>query len=288
MASACEIVVAGADAAQLAEIGSAEVRRIEAKYSRYRPQTVVARINAQAGGDWVECDPETDELLNVADQLYRSSGGLFDASSGVLRKAWDFKLAQLPDADTLAQAAALVGWDRVQRRVGQVRLPMAGMEIDFGGFGKEYAADRAATAIAGAGGRHGYVNLAGDIRVFGPKPDGAPWVVGIQDPRQADRLVASIPLTDGALATSGDYERYFELDGQRYCHILDPRSGWPVRHWRSVSVLAPQAIGAGACATIAMLRQEDAIAFLEATGLRYLAIDWHGTIHKSNARNATS
>jgi thiamine biosynthesis lipoprotein len=153
------------------------------------------------------------------------------------------------------------------------------MELDFGGFGKEYAADRAATMMAARGAKHGYVNLAGDLRVLGPKPDGAPWMIGIQDPRRRGEVIATIPVYQGGLATSGDYERYFELEGQRYCHILDPNTGWPVTHWRTVSVLAPLAVVAGNCSTIAMLKQADGLAFLQASGMNFLAMDQHGAIH---------
>jgi thiamine biosynthesis lipoprotein len=150
------------------------------------------------------------------------------------------------------------------------------MEIDFGGFGKEYAADRAAALLIEAGVRHGYVNLGGDMRFIGPRLDGRPWSIGIQDPRDPDAVVASIPISQGALATSGDYERYFELDGQRYCHILDPRTGMPVRHWRSVSVMAPMAIAAGSCSTIAMLKQQGGLNFLNASDMGYLTVDDQG------------
>lgn len=279
MASHCEIRIATPDpqvAAILAQQAVAEVRRIETRYSRYRPDSVVSRINAAAGDEWVSCDAETVALLDYANTLYLSSGGLFDISSGVLRRAWDFRHAQVPSPEVLTPLLALVGWRRVQRDGDRVHLPQAGMEIDFGGFGKEYAADRAATLLTELGVWHGYVNLGGDMRFIGPQPDGEPWMIGIQDPRDPEGSVASIPVSQGALATSGDYERYFDLDGQRYCHILDPRSGMPVSHWRSVSVLAPLAIAAGSCATIAMLKQADGLDFLEQSGMSYLAIDHAG------------
>lgn len=282
MASACEVVLACDDETQaqrLAQEVVAEVQRIEHKFSRYRPDSVIARINAAAGGEAVECDGETVSLLDYADRLHQSSGGLFDITSGVLRRAWDFKSAQLPAPDRLDAARALVGWHRVQRDGRQVRLAEQGMELDFGGFGKEYAADRAATLLASAGGRHGYVNLAGDLRVIGPKPDGEPWMIGIQHPRQKDQLIATLPITQGGLATSGDYERFFEINGRRYCHVLDPRTGWPVTHWRTVSVLAPLTLVAGNCSTIAMLKQADGLAFLDASGMDYLAMDQDGSIH---------
>jgi len=281
MASPCEIRLAAADAQaaeHLARQAIAEVKRIEAKYSRYRDDSVVAQINAAAGRQAVACDAETRSLLDYANALHAASDGLFDITSGVLRRAWNFREPRVPSADALAPLLAKVGWDKVDLSSGQVFLKQAGMEIDFGGFGKEYAADRAAALLIDAGVRHGYVNLGGDMRFVGPQPDGEPWSIGIQDPRDADGVIASIPVSLGALTTSGDYERYFEVDGQRYCHVLDPRDGMPVRYWRSVSVLAPLAIAAGSCATIAMLKQAAGLDFLHASGMAYLAVDAEGKL----------
>lgn len=286
MASTCEVRLAAASAQQaeaLAQGAVDEVRRIETKYSRYRQDSIVSRINAAAGmgeGAWVECDSETQALLGYADALHAASGGLFDITSGVLRRAWDFRRAVLPDPERLRALCALIGWQRVERAQAAVRLPVCGMELDFGGFGKEYAADRAAAILAAQGVAHGYVNLGGDLRILGPQLDGSPWWIGIQDPRDPGKVAASLPVWSGALATSGDYERFFELDGRRYCHILDPRSGQPAIHWRSVSVLAPLAVAAGGCATIAMLKQADGLAFLEQSGMAYLALDGTGHTHR--------
>lgn len=284
MGGACEIVLAvGSEFAAhaLAQPAIEEVQRIESKYSRYRPDSVVSRINASAGGAAVACDEETNALLDFADMLHRSSDGLFDITSGVLRRGWDFQQAHIPASEVLQSLCELVGWQRVERKAGAIRLG-SGMQLDFGGFGKEYAADRAAAALADAGVAHGYVNLAGDMSILGPKPDGQPWMIGIQDPRFRDRVIATLPVKKGALATSGDYERYFEVDGQRYCHVLDPHTGFPVTHWRSVSVLAPLAIVAGSCTTVAMLKQAKGIPYLDATGFDYLAVDQSGRIHQKN------
>jgi thiamine biosynthesis lipoprotein len=286
MASRCEVRLAAPDreaGARLAHLAIDEVRRIERKYSRYRAGSVVARINAGAGAAWTVFDAETEALLDYAATLHASSGGLFDITSGVLRRAWDFRRPVLPETQALRDLLGLVGWDKVQRRRRRIRLPVDGMEIDFGGFGKEYAADRAAAILVARGALHGYVNLGGDMRFLGPRPDGQPWQIGVQDPRHADGLAAGIPVSLGALATSGDYERYIEVDGQRYCHVLDPRSGMPVSHWRSVSVLAPVAIAAGSCATIAMLMQADGLAFLEQSGMAFLAIDQQGQVFRKDA-----
>ena len=284
MASPCEIVLSKdptVDLQSAARQAIAEVQRIETRYSRYRSDSVVARINAAAGGAAVHCDDETWSLLEFAQALYQSSDGLFDISSGVLRTVWDFKAAQVPSAAALQAVRPLVGWPLVERHNNTVRLPQAGMQIDFGGFGKEYAADRAGAVLEKNGLRHGYVNLGGDIRVIGPRPDGRPWTFGIQDPRDPAKLVASIPLRSGGLATSGDYVRYFEADGKRYCHVLHPHTAMPVTYWRSVSVMAPFAVVAGNCATIAMLKEENGLEFLKNTGMGYLAVNRTGEVFTS-------
>jgi thiamine biosynthesis lipoprotein len=283
MASRCEIVLAAPDeraAHAIARDAEAEVARIETAYSRYRPDSIVSRINAAAGGDAVECDDETCGLLDYADHLHRASGGLFDITSGVLRRAWDFRHPRLPEAGRLAALLPLVDWTAVRREGRWTSLRRAGMEIDFGGFGKEYAAERAAAVMVRAGVRHGYVNLGGDMRFLGPQPDGRPWRIGIQDPRARDGVVAGIDVSQGALATSGDYERFFDLDGRRYCHVLNPRTGMPVSHWRSVSVLAPLAVLAGSVSTIAMLKEAEGLAFLAASGVSYLAVDGTGKVQR--------
>lgn len=281
MGSRCEIMLAAVDQSQantLAQIAIDEVHRIESKYSRYLPDSVVSNITAQAGLEWVKCDAETTALLDFANTLFEKSGGLFDITSGVLRRAWNFHEASLPTAQYLDELVQLVNWQSVQRDGSLIRMPSEGMELDFGGFGKEYAADRAASVLVENGVQHGYVNLAGDIRVLGPRPDGRPWVIGIQDPRCMERLVASIPMEGGALATSGDSERFLQLGAQRYSHILHPHSGYPVDCWRSISILAPSALIAGGVSTIAMLKQVHAQAFLEETGLHYFMVDSDGRI----------
>lgn len=281
MGSTCEVVLAADTAAQaavLAQPAMDEVRRIECKYSRYRDDSVVSLINANAGACPVLCDEETWALMNFADQLHRQSEGLFDITSGVLRQAWNFSVPRIPSEAELAPLCALVDWPAVQRDAHHVFLPRKGMEIDFGGFGKEYAADRAAQVLQQQGVAHGYVNLAGDMRVLGPKPSGEAWMIGIQDPRKHAGVVATLPMLNGGLATSGDYERYFEIEGTRYCHVLNPFTGMPVQHWRTVSVTAPMSVMAGCTSTVAMLMQAQGLAFLESSGFDYFAIDHQGHV----------
>jgi len=280
MGSHNEVVVAARDAesAQTAlDKAVAEVQRIEQKYSRYRQDSVLSRINAHAGASsCFPCDSETQQLLEIADLLYRQSSGLFDITSGILRRAWDFKQKTLPTPQHIAELLPKIGWPKIKLTTQGVELPEAGMEIDLGGIAKEYAADCAADCLRQQGLSHGYVNLGGDIAVIGPQADGSPWRIGIRHPRTPGKLMASIPLTQGALATSGDYERFFEHNGQRYCHILNPQTGYPCSHWQSVSVVAPRCMVAGATATIAMLHEQQGQAFLQATRHPYLAVNPHG------------
>jgi thiamine biosynthesis lipoprotein len=274
-------------AARAAGAAIADVLRIEAKYSRYRDDSVTTAINRAAGGAAVAIDGETAALLSYADRCHALSGGRFDITSGVLRRAWDFRRTppQLPDDSLVAASTALIGWGSVERDERAVRLPRIGMEIDFGGIGKEYAADRVATICLGHGLAHGLVNLGGDVRAIGPHPDGAPWRVGIRHPRRDHDAIATVSLDSGAVATSGDYERYFEIAGRRYCHILDPRTGRPVAHWQSVSVVASLCVVAGSCATIAMLLEGDAEAFLAGQGVRWLAVDGDGMVRGGAAES---
>ncbi len=288
MAAEHSLELCGDDPKRLAAAARAaidDVLRIEAKYSRYRDDSVTSAINRAAGGAPVAIDAETAALLRYADRCHALSGGAFDVTSGVLRRAWDFRRSppSLPSADALAAAVDLVGWGDVEWSDREVRLLRAGMQIDFGGIGKEYAADRAAGICGDRGVRHGLVNLGGDIRAIGPQPDGSPWRVGIQHPRLRGAVVGGFDLTEGALATSGDYERFIEVDGRRYCHILDARSGMPVGHWQSVSVAAPLCVAAGSCATIAMLLGADALAFLARQGVQWLGVDAEGRVNSRHA-----
>lgn len=270
----------GLDFSDLCQAAEQETRRIETKFSRYRDDSVLSQINRLAGREWVSCDEETLGLLNYSAQLFEVSDGLFDITSGVLRRVWDFKVARCPDDQALGQVLPLIGFDKVLRKGPRVQLALAGMELDFGGIGKEYAVDRVAALLREKGVRHGLLNFAGDVHVIGPQPDGRPWMMAVQHPREPGRLLAMLPVAQGAMTTSGDYERFFEQDGQRHCHILNPITGCSARYWQSVTVLAPLASAAGAYCTMAMLQDQSAIDFLNQTGCPYLAVDAKGRLWK--------
>lgn len=283
MASANELQIwadAESNARAAADAAIAEVSRIEAKYSRYRDDSVISSINRSAGNAPVTIDAETAALLRYADECYRLSGALFDITSGALRRAWDFRREppRLPSDSELSAALSAIGWRDVEWNDQAIGLPRAGMELDFGGIGKEYAADRMATVCLERGLSNVLINLGGDVRAAGPQRGGTPWMVGIRHPRRVGEVIATVELSAGALATSGDYERFFEIDNRRYCHILNPRTGMPVRHWQSISVVAPLCVVAGSCSTIAMLVEDEAEAFLDAQGVRYLGVARDGTL----------
>jgi len=280
MASDCAVHVQGetqAASAAIAIAAETEVRRIEARYSRYRADSELTRINrVAAAGGATDIDPETAGLIAYAKACFQSSAGAFDISSGLLRQAWDFSKARVPEQRDIDALLPRIGLDKVALSDGCLAFAQAGMELDLGGLGKEYAADRAAEICGELDARHGFVDLGGDIRVIGPRADGLPWRIGIRDPRDPGKVVAEVGLLGGALATSGDYERFIEVDGRRYCHILDPRTGWPAQGLSSVTVITERCLVAGSLATSAMLRGEQGSDWLARLGVRHIAIDDQG------------
>lgn len=283
MASDCAVHLWGETAEHLelfAAGAEAEVRRIETRYSRYRDDSELARINKAAeNGGTIDIDAETAGLITYAKACFVKSGGAFDISSGLLRTVWDFSASCLPDQQSIDAVLPFIGFDNVVLANSRLHFRQPGMELDFGGLGKEYAADRAAEVCLELGARHGFVDLGGDIRVIGPQPDGLPWRIGIRDPRETDRLVAEIALPNGALATSGDYERFIEVDGRRYCHILDPRTGWPVQGLSSVTVISDRCLVAGSLSSAAMLKGRGGAAWLQDLAVRHIVIDEEGNFY---------
>lgn len=274
MAGPCEVHVAEADRAtaeRILALAAGEAARIETKFSRYRASNIIAAINT-ADGRTVVVDPETSGLLDYASRLYELSNGLFDVTSGVLRRAWRFDGSdRVPSHETIAQLLPLVGWDKVRWRPPELTLP-PGMEIDLGGIGKEYAVDRAAALVQPLSTRC-LLNFGGDLLALGPQSGGPPWRVGIESVTEAGTAARQIDLSVGALATSGDARRYLVKDGRRYGHVLDPTTGWPVADApRSVTVAAPTCTEAGMLATLALLEGRDAEEFLAAQRVQFWAV----------------
>jgi thiamine biosynthesis lipoprotein len=281
MGSPCDIQLFAetpAQAGQAAEKAIADVHRLEALYSRYRSDSFLSEINRTAAtGGRIRVDEETAGLLNYAATCHAQSEGLFDITSGILRQAWKFDQGSLPDPKLISDLLGKVGWHKLKWAPPFLEFTIAGMEIDFGGVVKEYAADRIAALCLAEGIRHGLINLGGDIKVVGPRADGTPWRIGIRHPRRRDALLETLPLFSGALASSGDYERCLVVDGVRYGHVLNPRTGWPVRTLAAVSVVSDLCVVAGSASTIAMLKEERGPAWLASLGLPHLWVDVNGT-----------
>ncbi len=267
----------------------AEMKRLERKYSRYLETSLVSQINRAAGTKKTfALDPETWAIFQYATAAFEQSEGLFDITSGVFRRIWDFNKSKIPSAEDRRRCLDLVGWHRVTPSQSNFRLPKPGMEIDLGGIVKEYAADALAELIKRQGIESALVDLGGDIAVVGPRPNGEPWPVGIRHPVEKENAMATIPLSGGGLASSGDYERFFELDGERYSHIINPLTGWPVKGLSAVSVWAPACVVAGSVATIAMLKPiDEGLAWLQEVGSSFVAIDQEGKLYGDASEKST-
>lgn len=273
MASPCEVLVDTDDpdvARRALHAAAEEGQRIEHAYSRYRTDNIVHRINHAAGRP-VPVEEEMAQLLDYAAACHEMSEGRFDITSGALRRVWAFDGgSQVPSEATIAAVLESVGWHRVTWKDGTLTMP-AGMEIDLGGIGKEYAVDRAAALVAARVPCAFVVNFGGDLFAAGARRDGSPWVAGVDDPERTGKAVLyRIELERGGLATSGDARRFILWNGRRLGHILDPRTGWPVEGApRSVTVLASTCLEAGTLSTLAILQGPHAAEFLATQGVEF-------------------
>jgi thiamine biosynthesis lipoprotein len=275
MAGPCEVHVcvdSRSEARALASLVVDEAIRIERKYSRYRDDSITHEINS-SNGQSVKIDSETERLLRFAAQCFEISEGSFDITSGVLRRAWRFDGQKAePDEGLIRKLLQKVGWNRVVLGSHFVQLE-PGMEIDFGGIGKEYAVDRSIEILAENTSSAFLVNFGGDIRVLSPKSKPRTWSIGIENPDSENSPVGQIELSNGAVATSGDLRRFCLYGGKRLCHILDATTGWPVQNApRSVTVVCSNCLEAGFVATLAMLHGPKAEDFLNAQGLTHHCI----------------
>jgi len=271
MASPCDVLMEiedGSLAQQILDAIAAEAWRIEDKFSRYKKDNIIDKIN-HSQGKAVSVDEETARLLDFANELFELSEGMFDVTSGVLRQLWTFDGSDnLAQADAVNQVLARIGWQKVIWNDGQVTLP-AGMEIDLGGIGKEYAVDRCVQIARQMTGESVLVNFGGDLAVSTARNNNAFWSVG-RLVTGSDEAYSMFQLYQGAIATSGDAHRFLLKDGVRYSHILNPKTGWPVIDApHTVSVAAATCVEAGMLSTMAMLQGEQAEAFLKLQEVDY-------------------
>jgi len=232
------------------------VADFEAKYSRFLNDSLIGSINASAGKKWVEVDEETDRLFNLCNDLYFLTQGAFDPTALPLIRLWNWKANPpvVPSDDAIRTARELTGWNKIQRRRGAIFLPEAGMCLDLGGIGKEYAVDMAVALAMQFGIEHVLVDFGQDIRVLGHPPGRPAWHVGLENPQSPGSCWGSVAVTNHAVASSGDYLRHFVHQGQRYGHIIDPRTGYPARNGcRVVTVVGSTCTVAGILSTTAFI-----------------------------------
>ena len=246
------------------------ISNFEARYSRYCSISLISRINAQAGGAWVDVDQEAEAVFALVDRAYQITDGIFDPSALPLIQIWDYNKNrdEVPDDVEVARARHLVGWNRFERRSGSVRLPEKGMGIDVGGICKEYAVDRSVEMAAQRGFGQIIVDFGQDIRVAGEAPETGSWRIGLENPFQPGSCWTTLAIKDGAVASSGSYHRNFIHGGKTFGHILDPRTGYPVvNSCRSVTVTASACWFAGVLSTAAfILGPDEGIRLIENNG----------------------
>ena len=275
MASPCEVLLRASHLAAAREFGECaakEAWRIEEKYSRYRVDSIISHLHGHRGVP-IQVDEETASLLDFAQRCYRISDGMFDITSGILRRAWTFDGSDhLPKPDAIAALLPYIGFEKLKWQSPTIAVP-AGMELDFGGIGKEYAVDRAYDLLSKKAPGPFLINFGGDLRASGPPPNGF-WQVGIEKPGHERDAGLILHLEHGALATSGDARRFVLRDGVRYGHVLNPKTGWPVLHApRSVTVAASSCTEAGMLSTLAILHGAKAREFLNEQGVRHWILD---------------
>jgi FAD:protein FMN transferase len=253
-------VVSGDEELALQQIhaGIAEVQRIEKLLTTFDDSSDTNRINKMAGIAPVEVQSEVFSLIERSLKISELTQGAFDITYGSIDKRfWNFDrgMTSLPDRDQARKMVHLVNYRNVilDSKKQTVFLKEAGMRIGFGGIGKGYAADKAKSIMLNAGVTSGIVNAAGDLTVWGSQPGGQPWTIGIADPSRKEFPFASVNLSDVSVATSGNYEKYVVIDGKKYSHTIDPKTGYPVQGIKSVTIICNSAELADAMATPVMV-----------------------------------
>jgi len=263
-----------------------ELERLGQMLNFYADDSEVTAINKNAGIRPVRVSPETFEVIRQAVFASENTEGAFDATVGPLVKLWDFKRGIIPDKDAIEELLERVGYKNIvlDASAQTVYLKEEGAQIDLGGILKGYAADKASLVLQKHGLSSGIVTIGGEVRAFGNKPDGTPWIVGIQNPRQKgpnDEVIATMALSNRSVSTSGDYIKFFEKDGVRYHHILNPKTGYPAEQCGSVTVIANDGVTADGFSKIFVLGPEKGLKIAKKVGFDAIFIDCNGKISMS-------
>ncbi|MDI3280937.1 MAG: FAD:protein FMN transferase [Bacillota bacterium] len=279
---------AGPESEQLLEEALAEVRRLDQLASAYRPESEVARINQAAGRRPVAVSPEILAIVQRGLEYSLYTGGRFDLTIGPVVRAWDIggSHPHVPAPGELRRAVALVSFRDVEvnARRGTIFLRRPGMALDLGAAAKGFIAERVRELLAQRGVRHALIDLGGNIATLGPRPDGRPWHIAIRHPRRSEEYLGYLDLAGEAVATAGDYERFFEEGGRRYHHIFNPETGYPASGVWSATAVSPSAFEADLLSTaIFLLGPERGLALAHRLGAQAVVMDEQGRVWASRA-----
>ena len=262
-----------------------EMRRIDREMSPFKETSLLSRMNREASSGWVEITPELFELMRKSIGISELSDGAFDVTFASAGRQYDYREGIKPDPAPLAEALPAIDYHHLEfdRERTRIRYLHAGVHVDLGGIAKGHAVDRAIALLGARGITQAMVGAGGDTRIIGDRR-GEPWVVGVRHPRKDGENIAVLPLADVAVSTSGDYERYFELEGVRYHHILDPRTGDSARKVRSVTILGDEATTTDALSTsVFVMGVEKGLALVNRLpGVDAIIIDGEGRMHFSD------
>jgi thiamine biosynthesis lipoprotein len=265
----------------------AELDRLTSVFNFYDEKSELSAINRNAGIAPVKVSPEVLAVIDKAVYVSRMTDGAFDSTVGSLVRLWDIKKRIVPEKTAIDETREKVGYENIviDKVASTVYLKNRGCSIDLGGIVKGYAADRVVEILKGRGIKAGIAQVGGEVRTFGKRPDGSAWTVGIQNPRQkgsGDEIVGVIDISDKALSTSGDYQRYFEKDGRRYHHLIDPKTGYPSLNCGSATVLADNGITADGFSKLFVLGPKKGIEAAKKAGVEVMFIDCNGEIVMSD------
>lgn len=274
------------DAQRAAECGERvfdEMRRIEALMSTYRDDSEITRINDNAAVEAVEIGDELARLIESSIGFSKLSGGVFDITYASVGYAYDYRNRIEPSEETLAAKLPAIDYRHIELDGNRIRFARPGVRIDLGGIAKGYAVDRAVEIALQCGISRAMISAGGDSRIVGDR-DGRPWMIGIRHPRDDDGIALRLPLSDSAISTSGDYERYFIADGKRVHHILNPATGRSAEASWSATVIGPDAMTTDALSTtIFILGANEGLALIESLdGFDAIVIDSGGKVHYSS------
>jgi thiamine biosynthesis lipoprotein len=272
-----------AEGAAAIDAAMAEVRRFDQMMSLYKDESEITRVNLAAGKNPVKVSPEMIEVVEHASEISKLSGGAFDVTIGHLVVLWQMRLKEgkVPTDEEITNVRSRVNYKDIviDKKASTLFLRKPNMIMDFGGVAKGYAADKAAEVLRKRGIENGIVALAGDIRVMGHRPDGSPWRIGVQHPREADKTLMVLDLSDKSISTSGDYERFQIVNKKRYHHVIDPRTGKPSTGMESVTVVGDSgAIVDPLTTALFILGTDKGLPIVKKLGCDAIFVDDRGTI----------